>query len=57
MDKRIIYFLLVFAYAVCSAGSLGAALYSGGHGVAASVAVLAAMAFPTARKLLKKILE
>lgn len=48
--KKILYFLALFLYGVGAIGGIGYSLYSGAWIIAIAVAVLAVMAFPTAKK-------
>lgn len=57
MVKKIIYFVGIFAYAIGSIGGFGTAVYHGEYVIAASVAVLAAMAYPTVKKFVNKLME
>lgn len=55
--KKILYFLALFLYGIGAIGGIGYALYSGAWIVAIAVAVLAAMAWPTAKKLYHLLAE
>ncbi len=57
MIKRFGYFFGLCAYALGSLGGFGCAMYIKSYAVAAAVAVLAAMAFPTAGRFFKKLTE
>lgn len=53
MLKKIGYFFGLAAYVLGSIGGFGWSIYGKGYLVAAAVIVLAAMAFPTAKKWFK----
>ena len=55
--KKILYFLALFLYGLGTIGGIGYALYSGAWVIAIAVAVLAAMAWPTAKKLYHLLAE
>jgi uncharacterized membrane protein len=55
--KKYIYLIGLFAYAMGTIGGIGYACYSGAWVIAVTVAVLGAMAFPTAKNLYHKITE
>lgn len=57
MIKRFCYFFALCAYALGALGGFGYAMYGRSRLVGVSVAVLAAMAFPTARKFFRKLAE
>lgn len=48
--KKIVYLILLFLYAMGTIGGIGYACYCKAYLIAIAVAVLAAMAFPTAKK-------
>lgn len=50
MIKPIFYMFVLFLYILGSIGGFGYACYSGAYVIAVAVAVLAVMAFPTAKK-------
>lgn len=54
--KKVLYFLGLFAYVLGAIGGFGYALYDKAWPVAASVIVLAIMAFPTAKDWYKKLI-
>lgn len=47
--KKILYFLALLFYGIGAIGGIGYAIYSGAWIIAIAVAVLAIMAFPTAK--------
>ena len=55
--KKYLYLIILFAYVMGIIGGIGYALYSGAWVIAVSVAILGAMAFPTAKEIYKKITE
>ena len=55
--KKYYYLIVLFAYVMGTIGGIGYACYSGAWVIAAAVAVLGAMAFPTAKKLYHLITE
>ena len=55
--KKYIYLIILFAYVMGIIGGIGYALYSGAWVIAVAVAILGAMAFPTAKEIYKKITE
>lgn len=55
--KKIFYFLALFLYGIGAIGGIGYAIYSGAWVIAIAVAVLAIMAFPTAKKLYHLLAE
>ena len=55
MIKKFGYFFGLCAYAVGALGGLGFALYNKGYFIAVCVVVLAAMAFPTAKKFFQNL--
>ena len=55
MAKNILQFVALFAYVVGTVGGIGTALWAGQFFIAACVAVLAVLAFPTAREYWKQL--
>ena len=55
--KKILKFFGLFAYVVGSIGGFGYAMYSKAYFIGVCVVVLAAMAFPTAKKWLDSLLN
>jgi uncharacterized membrane protein len=55
--KKYIYLIGLFAYAMGTIGGIGYACYSGAWVIAVAVAILSAMAFPTAKEFYYKITE
>ena len=52
--KGFIYMFILMAYAMGTIGGIGYACYSHAYVIAVAVAVLAVMAFPTAKDIFKK---
>lgn len=48
--KKILYLFAISLYGIGAIGGIGYAIYSGAWIIATAVAVLAVMAFPTAKK-------
>lgn len=57
MIKKLGYFLALCAYVLGAIGGFGCAMYIRSYAIAVAVVVLAVMAFPTAKKLLDKMME
>ena len=55
--KKILYLIILFAYVVGIIGGIGYACYSHAWVIAVAVAILGAMAFPTAKTIYEKITE
>ena len=55
--KKYIYLVILFLYAMGVIGGIGYTLYCNEYVIAVAVAVLGAMAYPTAKELYKKIME
>lgn len=55
--KKYLYLIIIFAYVMGVIGGIGYAVYSGAYIIAVAVAILGAMAFPTAKEIYKKITE
>ena len=55
--KKILKFFGLFAYAVGAIGGFGYAMYCKAYFIGVCVVVLSAMAFPTAKKWFKDILN
>ena len=55
--KKIYNFLGLCAYILGSIGGFGYAMYSGAYIIGICIAVLGVMAYPTAKKWYKKIME
>lgn len=55
--KKYIYLIGLFAYAMGTIGGIGYACYSGAWVISVAVAILSAMALPTAKKIYHKITE
>lgn len=54
MAKGFIYMFILMAYAMGTIGGIGYACYSHAYVIAIAVAVLAVMAFPTAKSVFQK---
>ena len=57
MAKKLIYFILLFLYVIGAIGGIGYTVYIHEYVIAAGVAVLAGMAYPTAKKLFNEMQE
>jgi len=55
--KKYLYLIILFAYVMGVIGGIGYAVYSGAYVIAVTVAILGALAFPTAKEIYKKITE
>lgn len=55
MVKKILNFFALFAYVVGAIGGIGYSIYGGSWPIAICIAVLAAMAFPTAKKFFQEL--
>lgn len=54
--KNFIYFFCLFAYIVGAIGGFGISVYNNEWHIAISTVILAAMAFPTAKKMFKSLI-
>lgn len=54
--KNFIYFFCLFAYIVGAIGGFGISVYNREWHIAISIVILAAMAFPTAKKMFKSLI-
>ena len=57
MIKKFYYFFALCAYVVGAIGGFGYAMYCKAYFIAACIVVLAAMAFPLAKKYLNELLN
>ena len=55
--KKFLYFLAVCAYLLGSIGGFGYAMYCKAYVIAVAVIILAALAFPTVKKIVGKMSE